>query len=166
LNPRTPCEVSGFQDRCTRPLCEPSRCCPGQQPERIIQHMRLQSKPASEAMPGGLGQACALARRVGLENRCGVKPTESSNLSPSAQIERKKAPEQQKRCQGPSSCHPAVSGTVRSSTGVCGKWAGTFWRAVSMRCPRCPRRTLRRSGAGQRRYVRPARPLELWAHPR
>jgi hypothetical protein len=25
LNPRAPCGVSGFQDRCTRPLCEPSR---------------------------------------------------------------------------------------------------------------------------------------------
>ena len=38
LNPRTRCGVSGFQDRCTRPLCEPSRRHRlRQQPERIIQ---------------------------------------------------------------------------------------------------------------------------------
>ena len=34
LNPRAPCGVSGFQDRCTRPLCEPSRRRPlRRQPE-------------------------------------------------------------------------------------------------------------------------------------
>ena len=24
LNPRTPCDVAGFQDRCIQPLCHPS----------------------------------------------------------------------------------------------------------------------------------------------
>lgn len=88
LNPRTPCEVSGFQDRCTRPLCEPSRPPPSlrQQPERIIQHVAVPVQAATYNGPcGGLTDRARGRRRrtaaSGPSRRTALTPSSDTPLT-------------------------------------------------------------------------------------